>query len=248
MQAETASSHYAELGSGFDQAWFFASGYREWLANRICLQLQLGAEDVLVDIGGGTGLFSELVRQQAGLKSDVVCVDRCPELLEVAAKRPGIKVCCADVQQYFMSPLPGQKILLKEIVHHLPKRPQLWQSMHYALPAEGSVLIVTRPRQSEFPLFAAALDEFARTQPDSETLIAELRQAGFAVQCTEEKFEIKMTTEQWLKMVGSRFLSTLTMIDEEAFVQGYEALKNELSGRQTVEFADRIIFIQAVKR
>lgn len=54
-------------------AWFFDDGYIPWVVKFVVTELELQPEDTLVDIGGGTGNYTALIAQEAGLTGARVC-------------------------------------------------------------------------------------------------------------------------------------------------------------------------------
>ena len=80
--------------------------------------LELKQSDLLLDIGGGTGIFTEAIARQAKLQNDALCLDSSAEMLKQAEKRPGVASICKDADSFLKSTSQSfDKILLKEIIH-----------------------------------------------------------------------------------------------------------------------------------
>ena len=56
--------------------------------------------DLVVDIGGGTGSIAHNVWKRAGLKHPVICVEPCKGMVEVARKKEGITAVHATAEEF----------------------------------------------------------------------------------------------------------------------------------------------------
>ena len=87
--------------------------------------LDLRADDVLADIGGGTGVFSHLVWQRGILKRHVICVDPSSEMLSTAAEQEGVKPVLALGEEFvtteYMRKYGVTKLVFAFALHHVPE-------------------------------------------------------------------------------------------------------------------------------
>lgn len=98
------------------------------------------------------------------------------------------------------------------------------------------------PSTITYPLFADAVDLFARLQPDPAEIVDAMRSAGLRAHLSYDSFPLSFTTEKWLSMVRDRYMSLLSNFDDAQIEAGVEEIREAHSGGR-VEFADRFAFI-----
>ena len=64
MEQEDVAKHFNDIANHYDELYGFAYDYVPELAIK---HLQLNPDDLLVDIGAGTGAISSLIWEKAGL-------------------------------------------------------------------------------------------------------------------------------------------------------------------------------------
>jgi hypothetical protein len=101
------------------------------------------------------------------------------------------------------------------------------------------------PTSIEYPLFQAALDRFRALQPDPEAIAAAMGAAGLAVELSYDSFSVVLSTERYMTMVGDRYLSLLSVFDEEELAAGVEEIRRRYPGER-VEFRDRFAFVMGI--
>ncbi|KAK3251015.1 hypothetical protein CYMTET_39645, partial [Cymbomonas tetramitiformis] len=127
---EVEKQHYGEVAaSAYEEAFFYSTGpYQEHLLDRIESHLALdqspGRASVrVVDLGGGTGNFTQAMFEKYQLNEKLLCVDKYQEMLDtaVANNYSGVNTLCADAVDFSQdNSIKYDRILLKEIVHHVP--------------------------------------------------------------------------------------------------------------------------------
>ncbi len=235
------TSHFDRIAEIYNRVWFFSASYQDNMVNNILSLLQLDSDDILVDIGGGTGAYTRLLLEKAGLKA-AHCIEPSYRMYREAAKIPSITSHCADADEFMRMELNFTKVLLKEVVHHLPNRPVLWNYLYTTLPERGRVLLVTRPQATTLPLFEAATAVFRTKQPHHDVLLAELRGASFSTDVSITPFHFTLAKSSWCELIKHRFMSDLAGFSEEDIQQGLQEIDKSYPGEE-IEILDEIIYI-----
>jgi hypothetical protein len=155
-------------------------------------------------------------------------------------------------------------ILLKEVVHHLENRLEIFRGFHRALNESGSssdttssypqLLIITRPHMDiDYPLWPAAEEVWASHQPSAKEIEQELYDAGFShVHITIHSYPCEISLPNWQSMVRQRFWSTFSHFSDTeleaacADMPSTQASRLHDNGR-VLRFDDRLVFISAKK-
>jgi len=252
-----SGTHYAGVASGaYENAFFYsAPEFLQWYLQHCLAHLSLSGQPEeatlrVVDIGGGTGNFTQKVREAAKLQGDVLCVDNSQEMLNLAASREGVATLLDDAVNFSQRPEQRyDRALLKELVHHIPQGDllKMYEGIFSQLPPGGVALSVTRPHEVDFPLFAAAHDVWRRNQPPHAVFTEAMSAAGFEVSMEEHTYTATLPKERWLAMVRSRFWSTFSYFTDEEMEQGVSELEETYREASEVTFNDRLLFLVARK-
>ena len=248
IKKQTLDRHYKYLAEKYNDALFFAEGYRHWFVWLIVEYLEIKEDDNVADLGGGTGIFAKMVHEKAHLKEDILCVDPCEEMLKGAVKLSGVSTLCTDALSFSQrKDVRYNKILIKEAVHHFDDRISKWKGIYNQLCLAGKLLIITRPPRPDFPLFKAALNTFEQCQPHYNILSTELENAGFRVKVQIRPYFLKLDKTCWFEKIRQRFMSNLTNFNDEELEQGLRELEEKYKAKETLDFADRLVFIVGTK-
>ena len=115
---DDVAGHYSRLAPSYDRLWSVDEDFVEDTAAAIVTALDLGADDRLVDLGGGTGLHAAAIAARVGFPHPPLVVDPSPDLL---ARVPAglLRAREADAAGFARRPEPFDKLLMKEMIHHL---------------------------------------------------------------------------------------------------------------------------------
>ena len=157
----TIQNHYQQLATSY--ADYHLPKIRASV-DAILPHLDLKCDDVLADIGGGTGHFSQLVWQKHILKNPVLCVDPCAEMLAVAAQHEGVNPIQSSGENFLtvdMTKLGVTKLVFAFSVHHLVDVTATLQRISQLLVVGGKCVICSRVNPT-LPFFKAAYDQFVK--------------------------------------------------------------------------------------
>ncbi len=190
----TTTSHYSALAYEFDDFSFaFEDMYKTKLLNDISEALQLRPDDILCDIGGGTGKWGSLLFQHAQLSHPIINVEPSEQMQKVAASKKGIQCFCGDALQFLerakQDGLEFNKCLLRECIHHFQPVEALFKGLFRVMPHNGVALALTRPQQTEFPFFEAAHQSFKNSTNPHEFILA-AESAGFVTEVSQKYAQI----------------------------------------------------------
>lgn len=239
------NNHFDSIAEVFNRIWYFSEAYKDFVIAHILEELQLAPEDILADIGGGTGSFTSRIRHEGGCKT-AYCIEPSPPMCEEASKLSNIQALCNDAHGFLELKLPFHKMLLKEVIHHISDRRRFWENAYNALPQNGKLLIITRPQEIAFPFFEAAKKAFAANQPPHRSIENELKESGFEVASTLRSHTFTLTKSNWYEMLRHRFMSDLGVFSDEEIESGIVEIESRYPG-ETIDIIDHLIFITARK-
>ncbi len=240
------NKHYESIAEDFNKVWRFSDKYKTWAVDKIGYYLDLKNSDVFVDIGGGTGTFTNMIDNKFELKKSY-CVEPESKMCKLAKEYSNFEIICSDVFG-FLDDLQSayNKILFKEVIHHIKDRKKLWHNIYHTIEDNGRILIYTRPRNNKFPLFQKAKKEFYKNQPSYSEMVLELEKSKFKTSVSLESFTFKLPKDEWYSMLKSRFMSDLSVFTDDEIIQGIDELEKENTSNQFI-IEDEIVFITAYK-
>ena len=238
--------HYERLAASYDENWAAHSGaFNQWMSERILERLDLRADDRVVDLGCGTGIFSNAFTAQA---REVVCVDPSLSMLAELPTTSGALVPVhASAEQVASRAvrLPYDTvdaILIKEALHHVRHRETVLAGLASLLAPGGRMLVVTLPTVISYPLFRRALEVFTERQPDPADIAAAMQGAGLAVTVTYDTYRRQFAKARYIAMVRDRHMSLLSKFDDAELENGISEIERE-HPEQVLEFDDRFAFV-----
>ena len=232
----------------------------------------------LLDIGGGTGNFTRMLIKDTKLSAIVVDPfleqSQCGE-----TDTSGENVLfVAEPAEAFMETMFNEDganndesknwwkrnydyVLMKEVAHHFADQDRtaifrgMWQGLRSTSDKNGgppSLLLITRPQHDiDYPLWDQARQVWADNQPSLETLVEQLRDAGFQdIQHTIEAYPCVVGLERWQAMVKARFWSTFSHFSDEQLLEACDKIAQNEQHRikdGVIEFEDRLLFVSAKK-
>lgn len=251
--------HYVDAAKLYDKQVFYdlKGPLVQWQLEQVLSKLSLGAGTRLVDIGGGTGIFTLELVQRSGCSA--VLVEPAPEMIKQAEEREGGAGmrCVCDSLQGFLASSSGSderfdRVMLKEVAHHIPEdeRTEAFTGLAALLEPGGKLLILTRPHNPDYPLFTAARAEWQKDTPAAfhPSLEDALRAAGLQVETTPEAFPMALPKSVWYDMVRQKFWSCFANLSDEQLEAGIAELEEKgAASQEEFNFKEVELFIVATK-
>lgn len=244
MNESVTRDHYARLAATYDENWAYSPAYLEWMTGCIRQQLDLTRTDLVADIGCGTGLYARRLAEHAQV---VVCAEPSAPMLAQVPRDDRLIAVAASAEDLAAGrvklPHDGyDAVLLKEVLHHVQDRAGVVAGLTRLLRPGGRMLVVMLPTEISYPLFAAALRTFTDQQPDPTDVARDMRDAGLQAEVTLQHFPLRFKTERYLQMVRNRYMSLLSMFDDEQLEAGVAEIR-QAHPEDEVEFTDTFAFV-----
>ena len=112
-------SHYDDLSSIYDQLWTYSDDFVNEISKQITLKLELKNDDILVDYGCGTGIYSKAIAKQMQLKHDIICTDLSEKMFSKLKGKAGFRVIAKDAVGFSELKMKYDKVFIKEMIHHI---------------------------------------------------------------------------------------------------------------------------------
>ena len=143
-------------------------------------------------------------------------------MLAVAAGRPGVVPREQDAVA-FAAATDAQafgyhRVLLKELVHHIPESDAaaMYAGLARQLAPGGLCVTVTRPQEVDYPLWGAARAVWRAAQPPAERLLAQMAAAGLEVRSEEAVYTATLPKERWFAMVRTQHVFSTRLVCDAA--------------------------------
>ena len=244
---EVLNKHYRRLAKDYDEFLYYSPDFIRTLTKKMVDQLELSPNDVLADIGCGTGMYSLDILKQVSLRNPILGVDPFSEMLAQIPADAGMTPIAEDALTFSRRELPYNKVLIKETIHHVEQRQLFFENIYKNLPAGGIMLLVHVPPNVQYPLFDAALKKCLGWHADPNELEQLLGQAGFQVERGAVDHQHRLPKQHYHKMVESCYMSVLTSFDKEELKAGLAEMKEKQANVDVLEFVDHFDYLTAKK-
>lgn len=241
------NEHYRRLADSYNGFLFYSPEFIRTLSAKMVEKLDLRRSDVLVDLGGGTGMYSLAVRERVHLEQLSYCVDPYPEMLDQIPAKAPIKPVCMDALAFSEEVLDYNKVLVKEAVHHIKDRELLFSNLYQRLPRGGRMLLVHVPPNVQYPLFQKALERARHWHANPDELIIQLKKAGFEVERDFLDYVHRIPKKDYFKQVEACFMSVLSSFSEGEMRAGLVEMEEKYGDQDHLEFIDHFDYLTAVK-
>lgn len=240
--------HYRHLAKNYNAFLYYSPEFVRALTAKMIEKLRLSPQDTLVDLGCGTGMYSLDIVRQVPLKNPVIGVDPFAEMLAQIPEGAPIRRVCEDAVD-FSADLSWtyEKVFIKETIHHVDRKEELFGNLHSRLPEDGVLLLVHVPPRVQYPLFRAALERCENWHADPDELIRLLQGAGFTVERDAVDYTHAIPRDHYFEMVRGCYMSVLTSFSEQEMEAGLEEMRKQYAQESTLEFTDHFDYLTASK-
>ncbi len=239
--------HYQKLAKQYDDFWGNSSDFIEFLSKKIIENLQLKSTDNLVDLGCGTGIFSKAIASQIKLENKIICVDPSDKMLSKIPENSSYQPLVQDAVEFANEPGKYDKILIKEMIHHIDDKERLLQGLFDRLNEQGILLIILLPPTIEYPLFQQALSVYESVQPNYNDLVNIFEKIGFKTKVNFVEYAVSIPKENYFNMVKNRYMSLLSRFNDQELKQGLIEMTEKYASLSNLEFCDRFVFLLGQK-
>jgi ubiquinone/menaquinone biosynthesis C-methylase UbiE len=242
----THRPHYDRLASTYNANWEYSKQYLDWMTGAVARHLGVAEAASLLDVGGGTGIYSSRLKDMMGTGSRVVCLDPSQAMLDQVPE--GIETVCAtaDEAPRILASIgisAVDRVLVKEAVHHFNDPAHSLRQLVSVLAPMGRLTVAMLPPTIEYPLFRAAHDVFEADQPHFEAIADILKGLGMEVAVAHEAFELEISVDTYLEMVQDRYMSLLSRFTDQQLDDGVREMAAAAPESGIYRFADRFVFV-----
>ncbi len=247
MTTDVVQEHYRRLSSNYNDLLSYSPDFVRCLTSHMIEKLRLHEDDVLVDLGCGTGIYSLDIIRQVPLREPVIAVDPFEEMLRhIPAEAPMQRVA-EDAVSFTSRPGQYNKVLMKEAIHHIRERRQLFQDLYERLPSGGIALLVHVPPRVDYPLFSRALERCLTWHADPDELVGLLDGTGFDVERDGVDYRHTIPKDRYIEMVRNCYMSVLSSFEPDEIEAGVAEIEERYAGQDTLRFTDHFDYLTAVR-
>lgn len=239
--------HYQKIGSIYNDLLHYSDDYIRFMTANMIEYLRLKSTDTLVDLGCGTGMYSQSIFQQIQLDNPIICVDPSEEMLSQVPLSYHYQIRAVDAINFVSQPEVYNKVLMKEVIHHINNKELLFSSLFERLLPDGIFLLILLPPTIDYPLFSQALERYEKGQPHYNNLTHLLENVGFNVSVNFVEYLHTIPKSQYFQMVENRYMSLLSFFDDQQLAEGLAEMSQKYAQQSILEFPDRFVFITASK-
>jgi ubiquinone/menaquinone biosynthesis C-methylase UbiE len=236
-------SHYREIAERYTDYLSYSGDFVPTLARKMADLLRLSPDDVFVDLGGGTGIYTSAILEHVQLRTRVRLVDFSAEMLEQALPGLPVEKIHMDAMTFANKSCRYDKMLIKETIHHVDDHERFLRLIFGQLSRGGSVLLVHVPPELDYPLFDAALTRARSWHADPDALERALGAAGFAVSRDCVEWQHCIPKERYFDMVASRYMSVLSSFTDEELQEGLLEMAQTYADTDLLRWTDHFDYL-----
>lgn len=247
MTKEVLDKHYKSLAERYDDFLYYSPEFVRIITSEMIEKLDLRETDIFVELGCGTGIYLLDIIKQVSLREKVIAVDPYPEMLKQIPRDANVRTVESDALSFSKRPATYDKILIKEAVHHISEREELFNCLFNRLRKGGILLLVHVPPKVEYPLFQKALDRCKEWHADPDELSEQLKNAGFCVERDFIRYTHTILKHKYFDMVRNCYMSALTSLDKREIEEGLMEMEKKYQNHEVLQFVDHFDCLKAVK-
>ncbi len=247
MSQEVIDEHYERIAERYSEYLSYSGDFVPALVTKMIDMLRLSEEDVFVDLGGGTGIYTAAILDQVKLREPVVLVDFSSDMLDHVPEDLPVEKVHMDALTFSEQPRRYDKVLIKETVHHVDDRQALFQNLYERLEPGGALLLVHVPPDIDYPLFEAAKKRALGWHANPDELERLLGEAGFRTARDAVDWPHAVPKERYFEMVASQYMSVLSSFSPEELAEGLREMEEAHAEAEVLEFTDHFDYVVGYK-
>lgn len=247
MSTRVLEKHYQRIADRYTDYLSYSDDFVPTLAAKMADMLRLGDADVLVDLGGGSGIYTAALLDEVRLRKPVILVDYFAEMLEQVPEDLPVEKVQMDALAFAAEPRSYDKVLIKETIHHIDDRPLLMRRIHERLEPGGALLLVHVPPDLDYPLFESALERARSWHADPDDLETQLDAAGFETHRDAIDWRHRLPKHRYFDMVASAYMSVLSSFSGDQLRAGVEEMEETYADTEVLEFTDHFDYLVGYK-
>ena len=226
--------HYDRIATAYDS---YLQYYHDGVIQCIAEHLPIDTNDIVVDIGGGTGEIASKLWKQAILKNPVLCVDPSENMVKVANTKEGVTGVQAYAEEFFGSELSSgksyDKVLMCGSAHLFSDSKAVFAGVKECLSKKGVCLVLDPSSLS--PLFRSLKEEFGEGYLTWEPLYEILTALGLKFKTIRSTQKFSIPKSQWYAGLRDRFLTKLGKFTDEEIEEGILELEKKYGNQDILE-------------
>ncbi len=247
MTKDVIDEHYERIAERYSEYLSYSGDFVPALVAKMIEMLRLSEDDVFVDLGGGTGIYTAAILDQVQLRQPVVLVDFSADMLDQVPEDLPVEKVHMDALTFSAQPRRYDKVLIKETVHHVDDRLSLFRNLYERIEPGGALLLVHVPPELDYPLFEAAKERARRWHADPDELERLLADAGFQVARDAVDWRHAVPKQRYFDMVASQYMSVLSSFTQEEIDEGLREMNETHAEAEVLEFTDHFDYIVGYK-
>lgn len=247
MSKHVLEKHYRRIADRYTDYLSYSDDFVPTLAAKMVEMLRLKEDDVLVDLGGGSGIYTAALLDEVALRDPVILVDSFAEMLDQVPEDLPVEKVHMDALAFAAEPRRYDKVLIKETVHHIDDRLLLMRRIYERLNPGGALLLVHVPPDLDYPLFEDALERARSWHADPDELERQLDAAGFQTDRAAVDWRHSMPKQRYFEMVASGYMSVLSSFSDDELRRGLREMEQTHADREMVEFTDHFDYLVGYK-
>lgn len=243
---DVIEEHYRRLASMYTDLLSYSPEFVRTLTTKMVDELDLEKDDVFVDLGCGSCIYTLDILDQVPLSEPAIAVDPFEEMFTDIPDDAHLTPVVDKALSFSAKPGTYDKVLMKEAVHHVEDREALFRNLRERLRGPDSrLLLVHVPPKVDYPLFDAALERAENWHADPDDLAALLDKAGFEVDRNALVYEHSLPKERYFAMVANRYMSVLSTFDDTELRAGLQEMEERYRDDEVLAFPDHFDYLTA---
>ena len=208
------------------------------------------AEDMVADIGSGTGEIAHQLWKSKDLKNPIVCVEPMSSMLEHLKMKDGVEAVQASAEEFVTLNKFGKrfdKILLCGSAHHLSDPTMVFTALFEQLTEKGVCIIVYPMNYSLLSTFANSLVSKANTK-FRENLMAIFKKMDVRWSETSHAYSCTVPKRECYAALRDRFLTFLEQLTNDEIEERIEELEKEICQQDAIEWSMKMYMCVVEKK